>query len=252
VPSAYDRFAPYYDALYGPVVDYEGDVDYLIAVFNEHSLVPVRRVLDLGCGTGAHAKLLADRAYEVVGIDASEPLVEIARRKAPAARFEAGDFTRRLPRGRFDAAISMFGAWCYVTSDAKAGALLDRLRAKLPKGGLFVFELWSPYGWRPLQNWGETELEDGRRLLRLTRQHLPLREDVYRFTMEHIVLRGEKLSDHFVESHALRLRTPAQTSALVEDHGFEVVALTAGAMEEKSLAPPAADALRVMMIARRR
>jgi SAM-dependent methyltransferase len=248
--TSYDRFAPYYDAFYEPVVDYDGDVAYLAAVFAAHARAPVRRVLDLGCGTGSHAKRLVARGFDVVGVDASEPLLRIARRKAPGARFVRGDFTKSLPRGTFDAAVCLFGSWCYATTDAAAGRLLDKLSARLPRGGLFVFEFWSPYGWRPSQAWSETELGDGRRLLRLTRQLLPLRGDVYRFTFEHLVLKGDRLVDRFVEPHALRLRTPAQTEALLRAHGFEVAAFTGGEREGKSLDAPRPDAMRVMAVAK--
>jgi dTDP-3-amino-3,6-dideoxy-alpha-D-glucopyranose N,N-dimethyltransferase/dTDP-3-amino-3,4,6-trideoxy-alpha-D-glucopyranose N,N-dimethyltransferase len=248
--TSYDRFAPYYDAFYEHIVDYEGDVEYLEAVFAAHSRVPVRRVLDLGAGTGAHAARLAARGYHVHGVELSAPQVEIARAKVPGARFDVGDFTRAQPDGPFDAAICMFGAWCYATTDETAGRALDLARERLPGGGVLVFESWSPYGFEPPQNWGEAELEDGRRLVRLTRPLLPVRDDVYRFAMEILVLRGDELTDHFVEEHALRLRTPYQTQKLVEAHGFEVAAFTNGERDGKSLDAPRPDALRVMCIAR--
>ena len=43
-----------------------------------------RLVLDLGCGTGEHARFLASAGYEVVGVDRAEGLLEEARREAPA------------------------------------------------------------------------------------------------------------------------------------------------------------------------
>ena len=47
-------------------------------------------VADLGCGSGVWAAALLDAGYDVLGIDQSEALLEIARRRAPAARFVHG------------------------------------------------------------------------------------------------------------------------------------------------------------------
>lgn len=55
--------------------------------------VPSRRLLDLGCGTGEHARLLADRGFEVVGIDRSESMIAKARQagEPEGVRFVVGD-----------------------------------------------------------------------------------------------------------------------------------------------------------------
>src|SRR5438874_7747019 len=97
--SGYDRFAPYYDAFYEPIVDYDGDVAYLQAVFAAHSRVPIRRILDLGCGMGAHAKRLVGAGYHVTGVDGSREQLAIAREKVPGGSFHEMDFTRALPDG---------------------------------------------------------------------------------------------------------------------------------------------------------
>jgi len=66
------------------------------------------------------------------------------------------------------------------------------------------------------------------------------------------VMRGERLEDHFVETHALRMRTPFATQRLVEAHGFEIALFTNGERDGKSLDAPRPDALRVMAVARRK
>jgi SAM-dependent methyltransferase len=53
--------------------------------------LPVGRALDACCGTGRHAAHLADLGWDVVGVDATHEMLEVARAKAPGARFEQGD-----------------------------------------------------------------------------------------------------------------------------------------------------------------
>jgi len=75
-------YAATYDALYRDK-DYDGEVALVERLFREHGVGEVSSVLDLGCGTGSHAIRLAARGYEVVGVERSEAMLEVARRKAP-------------------------------------------------------------------------------------------------------------------------------------------------------------------------
>jgi len=56
------------------------------------------RILDLGCGSGRDARIFSERGYEVIGIDLSAKLLEIAQKEAPFVSFEVMDM-RKL---RFD------------------------------------------------------------------------------------------------------------------------------------------------------
>jgi 2-polyprenyl-3-methyl-5-hydroxy-6-metoxy-1,4-benzoquinol methylase len=56
-------------------------------------------VVDLGCGSGVLAERLTRAGYDVLGIDMSEAMLQLARKRAPMARFEQGSlFQSRLPR----------------------------------------------------------------------------------------------------------------------------------------------------------
>ena len=95
------RYAAAYDLLYADK-DYDAECDLLEREL-QPSAAPVRTILDLGCGTGAHAVRLAQRGYEVVGVDLSEGMLAAARdraqRKGSWPRAAAGDIrTIRLGR----------------------------------------------------------------------------------------------------------------------------------------------------------
>jgi SAM-dependent methyltransferase len=253
----YGKSAGYYDAFYSARVDYEGDVAYLKQVLKEHAPPRGKKLLDLGAGTCTHAVLLAKAGFEIDAVDISEPLLDIAEAKVKdeklgkKVRLHRMDMTKSLPKGTFDGAISMFGAWCYLKSDEDASKTLSMLAQRLERGSPFVFEFWSPLGWDPQLRWDETELSDGTRIVRLTRPNPELKDDVYEFEMEHIVIKEGRLVANFSEVHGLRLRTPYQTKALLARNGFDVVDFTRGAREGKSLEKPAPNEFRVMCIARR-
>ncbi len=141
--SVFGNYSRYYDLLYRDK-DYEAEADYV------HSLIAKRRpgartLLDLGCGTGRHASLLAERGYDVVGVDRSPAMLAEARaRKVTNGRteFVEGDL-RSVRLGRkFDVVVSLFHVMSYQTTNSDLLAGLTTLREHLAPGGLFVFDCW--------------------------------------------------------------------------------------------------------------
>ncbi|MEM1130921.1 MAG: magnesium protoporphyrin IX methyltransferase [Pseudomonadota bacterium] len=91
-----------------------------------------RRVLDAGCGTGAMAVELAARGADVVAVDLSPALIEIAKARCPRAlasriHFASGD-TTSAELGRFDHAIAMDSLIYYDRADL--ATTLDGLGAR--------------------------------------------------------------------------------------------------------------------------
>jgi demethylmenaquinone methyltransferase / 2-methoxy-6-polyprenyl-1,4-benzoquinol methylase len=107
---------------------------------------PGGRALDVATGTGDLALELAGRVApggEVVGIDFSERMLEVARAKAgPGVRFEFGNaLALEYPDGAFDAATVGFGARNF--SDLKRG-LSEMARVVRPGGRVVVLEITTP------------------------------------------------------------------------------------------------------------
>ena len=82
-------YARAYDALYESK-DYESECDLLLDVLREGGDRDVRRILDLGCGTGSHALELAQRGLDVVGVDRSAEMTAIARREGRRTAVRTG------------------------------------------------------------------------------------------------------------------------------------------------------------------
>jgi demethylmenaquinone methyltransferase/2-methoxy-6-polyprenyl-1,4-benzoquinol methylase len=110
---------------------------------------PGSRALDVATGTGDLAIALRRRGAEVIGLDFSEAMLEIARRKAPEISFEQGN-ALALPYGdaEFDAVTVGFGARNF--SDLDAG-LREMARVAKPGGRVVVLEITDPQ--RPPLSW---------------------------------------------------------------------------------------------------
>lgn len=83
IKAAYNEIATQYQEAYAEADEY--DLKY---VEDFSKFLPGRRVIDLGCGTGTIAAYLTHRGFDVLGIDNSENMLEIARHAYPENRFK--------------------------------------------------------------------------------------------------------------------------------------------------------------------
>jgi SAM-dependent methyltransferase len=118
-------YAAAYDNLYRDK-DYLAECDLIEWVCKTYATGPVRRVLDLGCGTGGHAVVLAEREYLVVGVDRSPEMLERARARGSSARFEQGQIASVDLGETFDAVLMMFAVLGYQVGNADVQAALAR------------------------------------------------------------------------------------------------------------------------------
>lgn len=83
------------------------DVDWFDGFLERHlGDVAGKRVLDLGCGHGWFTAMLHERGADVVGVDGSERLLEVARQRYPDVEFEQSDLTEGF-EGTFDIVVAL-------------------------------------------------------------------------------------------------------------------------------------------------
>jgi SAM-dependent methyltransferase len=129
-PQSFDRFAVDYDryaSLEPPLV-----LDWLLSQLPSRG----RRALDAGCGSGRHTLALADRFEEVVGIDISQPLIDLARdqRPHPRIRYQLGDLLAITDPDRFDLVLS--STTLHHLPDLEGA--LRQLRGLVTSGGVAI------------------------------------------------------------------------------------------------------------------
>ena len=104
-------------------------------------------VVDLGCGSGLWARELTNAGYDVLGIDQSSAMIEMAKKKAPKAGFKKASFLNiKLPS--CDAVTSLGECFNYLfdkkNSKPELTRLFSRVHNALRPGGLFIFDIVEP------------------------------------------------------------------------------------------------------------
>jgi SAM-dependent methyltransferase len=179
-------------------------------------------VVDLGCGTGLLARQLIDTGYGVFGIDISEAMVELARRRTPEAEFRVGSlFEVDLPPCAAVTAISEVLNYLFDAENEREGLgrLFRHVHDALVPGGDFVFDVLGPGQVQPgTRKRGFGVGEDWAVLSELE-------EDLERGTMARRIVSFRKVGGHYrrdEEVHRVRLYDPSELSVELERAGFQV------------------------------
>lgn len=145
----YDVLADWYDRF--QEIDYDAFADGYEALFARFGIQP-HLVLDLGCGTGTLTVKMAERGYEMIGLDASEEMLRHASDKAATAGQEIlflhQDMTEFELYGTVDAMISTLDGVNYLTEDGDLEAMFRLLHYYLNPGGILIFDVNTPYKFR--------------------------------------------------------------------------------------------------------
>jgi SAM-dependent methyltransferase len=162
--TIFNNYARYYDLLYRDK-DYTAEAEFIDRLIQ--SKAPnTSTILELGCGTGNHALLLAKAGYRVHGIDLSAEMLKCAEERCDRAepelaarlRFSQGDLREvrlvgvgdSLPLGtasqnenlKFDAIVSLFHVISYQTTNEDLLAAFATTKTHLKPGGIFIFDVW--------------------------------------------------------------------------------------------------------------
>jgi SAM-dependent methyltransferase len=154
--AIFDNYARYYDLLYQDK-DYNGEAQFVDRLIQTHA-PDTKTILELGCGTGKHAMLLATAGYHVHGLDLSAEMLEYANRQcdlvypeiAARLQFSQGDLRRVRLDGvaaqnenrQFDVVISLFHVISYQATNRDLLAAFETAKIHLKPGGIFIFDVW--------------------------------------------------------------------------------------------------------------
>lgn len=144
--GAYQALAASYDRLTNDV-DYAAVVEFYFSILQREGLVP-RTAVDLACGTGSVALLLAQKGLQVTAVDMSEEMLCQAAQKAQEHTQMPMFICQRLeelhlPRG-VDLAVCALDSLDYITQPEDCQQAIKRIYKALNPGGCFIFDVNTP------------------------------------------------------------------------------------------------------------
>jgi SAM-dependent methyltransferase len=208
----------------------KGEVDFLVHCFKRYARRPVRRVLDIACGTGPHLIRLADRGYQMVGLDLSAKNIEFLRRRLTArgrpAELIVADMTAFQLRRPADAAVCMQDSQGHLLTNAQLLAHLGCVARSLRRGGLYIFDRYMASSWTdPARSWSWSRRR-GRLTVRASFSALHDVDPVSQVFRERLRLEAIENGTRRVyrQTHLSRMVFPQELRALVDLAGdFEFV-----------------------------
>ena len=211
--------ADLYDILYSSFKDYAAESERITALLR--SAHPAcRTLLDVGCGTGEHVRLLAERGFQVQGLDLDPGLLKLAAKKNPACRFHHADMCAFEIEERFDAVLCLFSSIAYARTLERVVQALRCFRRHLAEGGIVVVEPWfTPDLIRPGHTTSTTVDAPPRRIVRTSR--LEVVGPISRLTFDYEVT-GPEGTSHATELHELGLFTTDEMKGAFAEAGLAV------------------------------
>lgn len=159
----YTSLSSFYDGFMNDV-DYEAWCDFYEKSFSEFSTFPVENLADIGCGTGNITVPMAKRGYKMTGIDLSEEMLALAQYKSQQEGLDVlllGSDMRSFDLGACaDAAISSFDCVNYLLKAGDVEAMFYHVHENIKKGGLFIFDVATPYKYKNVLSENSFVFED--------------------------------------------------------------------------------------------
>jgi SAM-dependent methyltransferase len=135
----YNELAPIYDL--ATKRNDEREVAFIDSVIKQF-LPETRLVLDLGCGVGRHAEMLSGKyGYKITGVDISERMIGLAKRRCPTGNFKKMDMTNLELGEKFDVAICMWTTFNYLSVGNEITRFLEAVHKTLKNRGLLLIDM---------------------------------------------------------------------------------------------------------------
>jgi len=123
--------------------DIQNEVDVFKEAMKRFSRIPVKRVLEIGCGISPHLEELIKRGYEYIGIDSSQAMLKYSQEKASAikgsVKFVCANMVDFSLNTKVDFAYVLLGS-LYVKNTKELISHFDSVSKVLKKGGLYFLD----------------------------------------------------------------------------------------------------------------
>ena len=225
--SSYESFARVYD-LFMDNIPYEQWCEYLAGLLKEYGITD-GLVLELGCGTGNITRLLADKGYDMIGVDNAPDMLEIAMEKKET---EGQDILYLLQDmrefelyGTVKAVVSICDSMNYIIEEEDLLEVFRLVNNYLDPKGIFIFDMNTEYKYREIL--GENTIAENREDASfIWDNYYDEEEQINEYDLALFIpeeIQGETLYRKYEEVHYQRAYSMETVKNLLEQAGMEFV-----------------------------
>lgn len=217
----FSKSAQYYDEIYASIdKDYPAEVKKAHKIIQKHKQSEGKLLLDIACGTGAHAGWLSNY-YQVEGLDLDPEMLSVARKKHPKIRFHQGDMTDFSLSHPFDVVVCLFSSIGYVRTKSRLQKAVKTMARHLLSGGVLLIEPWfTPKQWHPGRVFATEVNKPNLRIVRMSHSGQKGKISLVEFQY---LIGTPKGIEHHTEIHELGLFTHKEYMDAFKAAGLEVI-----------------------------
>ena len=246
--EAYNGFAKVYD-LFMDNIPYEEWTEYLKGLLAEGG-VRDGIVLDLGCGTGSVTELLAKAGFDMIGIDNSEEMLEIAMEKKTEADLDIlyllQDMREFELYGTVKAVVSICDSMNYILEDEDLLEVFRLVHNYLDNDGIFVFDMNTMYKYQEILA-DNTFAEDREQSSFIWENFYDEEEQINQYDLSIFVQEEDGRYCKYEETHLQRAYERRCVEELIKESGLELLHVYDAFTREL----PAEDSQRIYFVCRR-
>lgn len=217
----FSKSEKYYDEIYGAMgKDYFAEAMKVHQFIQKYKNTKGNTLLDVACGTGAHAGPLSE-LYKVEGLDLDANMLQVARKKYPKIKFHHGDMTNFNLGRQFDTITCLFSSIGYVKTKTNLRKAIRTMSRHLLPGGVLLVEPWfTPEQWNPGRVFVLRVEKPDLKIIRMSRGGQ--RGTISSIEFQYLIGTPEGI-EHSVEHHKLGLFTHEEYLEAFHSAGLQVV-----------------------------
>lgn len=244
--DAYTSFARVYD-LFMDNVPYEQWGEYLAKLFKEYGIED-GLLLDLGCGTGKLTQIMEKHGFDMIGVDNSYEMLDMAREHSSEnILYLLQDMREFELYGTVRGIYSACDCLNYILEEDELKEVFALANNYLDPGGLFVFDINSPYKYRELLS-DNTFAENREEGSFIWENYYDEDEKINEYDLTLYIKDEEERFLRFQEVHYQRCYELSTIKRLLEEAGMEFVA----AYDAYTKEPVSEQSEKILVIARER
>ena len=246
--EAYSGFAKVYD-LFMDNIPYVEWTEYVKELLAEEG-VRDGIILDLGCGTGSVTELLAKSGFDMIGIDNSEEMLDIAMEK----RYESGldilyllqDMREFELYGTVKGVVSICDSMNYILDDEDLLDVFKLVHNYLDNNGIFIFDMNTMYKYQEILA-DNTFAEDREESSFIWGNYYDEEDEINQYDLTLFVKEEDGRYRKYEETHLQRAYEQETVEELIKESGLELLHVYDAFTKET----PAEDSQRIYYVCRR-